>query len=254
MKRWISGATMIVALTLGYSQRADASLFLDIKSGATEVSCDNSTAGGVTACTTAGFTTSLNANFINFGAGSGLTSLAGYNFLGGSGVSANVPGTTLAGISSDSKLQISNVSGTNPLVITFAAYGFTLPVGPNLNASSSDTGNWSVAAGADTALFTGWAANGTVTTTGVGTAVATAACASGGPGVTLSCSQESAHLNFTRNAATYSLIGQETLNLAQGSQGSFQSTVTVSAVPEPVTFSLLGIGLLGMGLLKKRLS
>lgn len=253
MRNWISGATMIVALTLGYSQRADASLFLDIKTGASEVTCDNGTAAGVTACTTAGFQTSLNANFINFGAGSGLTTLGGYNFLGGSGVTANVPGTPSVGLTSDSKLQIQNVSGASPLIFTFAAYGFTAPTGPNLVLSSSDTGNWTIAAGADVAGFKAWADPNNGTAPFVGTAANPPNCLSGGPGVSLSCSTASGAVNFTRLGTPYSLIGQESLTLAVGSQASFQATVVVSSVPEPVTFSLMGIGLLGIGLVKKRL-
>jgi len=253
MKQWISGATMVVALTLGYSQRADASLFLDIKTGVSEVSCDNGSAAGVTACLSAGFQTSLNATFINFGAGTGMTSLDGYNFLGGSGVTTNVPGTGTIGFASDSKLQIQNVSGASPLIFTFAAYGFTLPTGPALNLSSSATGNWTIAAGADTAGFKSWGDPNNGIAPFVGTPANTPDCLSGGPGTSLSCSVQSPNVGFTRLGTPFSLVGQETLNMAVGSQASFQGTVLVNNVPEPVTFSLMGLGLLGLGVLRRRL-
>ena len=249
MKQWITGAAM-VAVALACSQQAKASLFINITDGTGTATCDNSSAAGVTACTTAGFVTSLNSNNIGF---SNFT-VGGYTFLGNSGVNANVPRNGLIGLVSDSKLNIQHNSGLADLQVTFAAQGFTAPVGSNLTFSASDTGNWTLAtAGGDHGDFTGWlnASNSTATT---GTAAVTPTCFGPlGASTSFSCSQASPDVPASA-AGTYSLVGRELIHLNVNDIASFQATEIVSAVPEPMTFSLMGAGLLGLGLLRKRMS
>jgi len=249
MKKWITGAAM-VALAMGCMQRADASLFVTISDNLGTKTCDNSTAAGVTACVTAGFTTSLNDNNIGF---SNLT-VGGYTFGGNSGVNADVPGTANFSLVSDSKLNVTHNTASTDLTITFAALGFTLPVGPNMTFSASDTGNWALDTSANEfGAFSAWA-NAANTTATSGTLAATPNCnGSAIPTTTFACQTTSGDVGFTRGAGAFSLVGQEVLHMGVGSVASFTAQEVVSAVPEPVTFSLMGVGLLGLGLLRKRI-
>jgi hypothetical protein len=240
-----------VVLALGYSQRAQASLLINISANAASASCDNSTAAGVTACTTAGFTTLLGSNTISFGPG---FSVGGYNFTGASGVTSNVPGDPLFSNLSDSKLSITHTDGAGDLTISFNATGYTSPTGPNMILSASSTGNWNVAAAGDNATFQAWshADNSTAILPGTATTIAPQ-CYSGGPGTTLSCSTASPDVAWLRLGTPFSLSGREIIHQAIGSVASYQATInsTASAVPEPVTSSLVGLSLLGLGLLRR---
>jgi hypothetical protein len=248
MKQWISGATMVFALAFGYSQRADAAIFVNINDGdGHSFTCDNGSAAGVTACGAAGFFTNLNGNAVGF-----LGSFGDYTFGGFSGVNANVPGSPTSGFATDSKVSVTHDSGTSDLVVTFAAYNFTLPSGSGLVFSASDTGNWTTASPTDSGSFTGWADSGNGKVPFVGVAATTAPCTPSGT-TTITCGQQSGNVAFSNSGGTYSMVGQEVIHLAAGSNASFTATELVSAVPEPMTFSLMGAGLLGLGLLRRRL-
>ncbi len=71
MKKVLFLVLLGTVLVLGLSPSAKADSFLSISvtaGGNTTISCNNSTAGGVTACSTAGFTTSLgSANILYTG-------------------------------------------------------------------------------------------------------------------------------------------------------------------------------------------
>lgn len=249
MKRFMLLGALVA---VGFSQRAQASLLINISANAASASCNNSTAAGVTACGVAGFVTSLDSNSISFGPG---FSVGGYNFTGASGVSANVPGDPVFSNLSDSKLTITHTAGAGDLIIDFAAWNFNLPTGPNLILSASSTGNWNVAAAGDNANFQAWARADNLPTIPGGTATAsTPQCNSAGPGTTLACSTASGDVAWTRAVGFFALTGRETIHQAIGSVASYQSTVNVvaSPVPEPATLSLMGLSLLGLGIIQRR--
>ena len=245
-------ALLGVILAIGYSQRADASLLINISANGSTASCDNSTGGGVTSCLSAGFSTSLNSNSISYGPG---FSVGGYTFTGASGVSTNVPGDGIFGNLSDSKLGVTHTSGAGDLTVEFVGFNFTLPVGPNMNLSAASTGNWVVASAGDNANFQAWshADNSTVIAPGTATSI-TPQCNSGGPGTTLSCSTASPDVAWLRLGTPYSLSGREIIHQAIGSTATYSATVNAfgSSVPEPATLSLMGISLLGLGLMRRR--
>lgn len=239
-------------LALGYGPRAEASLLINISANGATASCNNSTAAGVTACGTAGFTTALNSNSIAFG---GSFSVGGYNFTGASGVTGNVPGDGIFGNLSDSKLAIAHTSGAGDLTVEFAAWNYTFPTGPNMTLSAASTGNWNVAAAGDNATFQAWARDDNAPTIPGGTATAIApVCNSGGPGTTLACSTTSADVAWLRTGGFYALTGREVIHQAIGSVASYQASVNTvaSAVPEPATLSLVGISMIGLGFIRRR--
>src|ERR1051326_4136458 len=102
-----------IALVVGVNPAAQADAFLSISNGAATISCNNGTAAGVTACTAAGFQTTLGSNIIDFQGGTvGGYQITDITFQG------NSPGSTTQAFTLDTKTAITNVSaGSTTLVV-----------------------------------------------------------------------------------------------------------------------------------------
>jgi hypothetical protein len=243
MKKTLLGILALAVCVFGFSPSAHAnSLFISITGGTTTLTCDNGTALSLAACSP-GFTSvgGVGSNLMLFSGfidGYLITSLA---------LTANVPGTPAIGFAADTKTAVANLSG-GTLTVSFAAYDFSLPTGPNYALSSSQTANWISSTAGATSAFTGWARDDNGISVPGGTAAAPTPLITSPGGTTGALSSNSGNVSATM-APPYSLTGRQVITEAVGNIGSFSGNVAVTQVPEPATLLLLGAGLLGTGAL-----
>ncbi len=235
MKKVLLAMLAGVGLILSLSPAASADSFVSIGG----VSCNNSTAAGVTACGLNGYTTTLGSNTIS-GAVTANGFTVTFNFSG------NSPGTATGGDVLNSNFNVvDNNAGTASVVVEFAQNNFTLPTGSLLNFSASQSGTGTIVSNtADTQAFTGYADASNSLTPGTGVGVVTPIC---NLGVTTSqvtaCSTQGDPNTFARSGP-YGLNGIETITMNHaGDTVSFSATVATSPVPEPSSVLLLGTGM-----------
>jgi hypothetical protein len=218
---------------------------LSLQNGATLLSCNNSTAAGVAACTAAGFVTVLGGTGIAFAGAVG-----GYVVFD-LALTSNAPGNPLIAFATDTKTAVANVSGgATALVVSFAVNNFALPAGSPLTLSASQAATFIMATAGSTQAFTGWGNAANTLATAIGTSVATPTCVnpSIAPPVN-ACSSVGIPVLFAR-AGNFALNGVETINLNQGAISNFQGSIAVTppldTVPEPGSIVLMAAGLFGL--------
>lgn len=246
MKKVLLALTVAVILTLTAAPQAHASAMLSITVSGTTVSCDNSTAAGVTACGMAGFTTSLNASGVN--AITFVNQTVNGVLFGNVFLSSNNPGNPTNAFVLDTKFDVRNNSGAGRTVtVNFGINNFTNPTGPAF-LSASQTANWTTTTAGDQQSFQAWERNTNDLVVPGGTAVATTAlCVSPG-GTTVACSQQTGD-TAVGVTSPFALTGQQIIAMANGTVGSYTGTSNLASipqtqVPEPSSVILLGTGML----------
>ena len=245
MKRTLVTVLGSAALLVVVSSTAEADALLSLQNGATFLSCNNSTAAGVTACTASGFTTVLGGTGIDFSGAVG-----GY-FVFDVSLTSNSPGNPLLGFATDTKTAVTNVSaGATALIVSFAVNNFALPAGSPLTLSAAQSATFVSAVPGNSSAFTGWGNDANTLATATGTSVATPNCVN--PAVAPpvnACSTVGVPVLFPRDGL-FALNGVETINLTQGGVSNFQGSIAVTpsanTVPEPGSLVLLATGLFGL--------
>ncbi len=253
MRKTFLGTMLGVALLLGYTPQAEAGALLNISTGAFSVACNNTLAFSATNCSAgAGYVTVANSSSIFF-----VGPITGYT-VGNISVTGNQPGTPTAGNVLDTKFAVSHISGVDDLTVDFGGNDFSLPAGPGLFLSASDSGTFGQSAATDVSNFQAWgrATNDLVVPGGTATAIAPPCIP--GAGLTTSCSEVTSDVPFMRGAGNYALTGREILHLALGElPATVNATVAANAqpsgvVPEPTSLLLFGTGLMGLAARARR--
>ena len=214
------------AAILAFQKPANAALILDLQGGATTI-VDN---GAGDSDPTVGriINTSVVAGF-----GVSITVAA-----------SNSPGDPTAGILQVQSLDIQNLNASPAtLIVRVSDTNFTLPGagGSPMKLESSVGGTFTLGAIGDVATFKSYADPANSQPAGpVSTPALTFLRATGNTTESFSGVDD---VGWARGAGLYSLANVTTVMLSPGGQMNISGTTTATAVPEPATLALAGLGL-----------
>lgn len=255
MRNVLTKVAVAAAVLMGVASSANAFVVLTMKdlSTATTKSCNSQTLVGCGPGT--GFTV-INPDFVNFSGSVGVFNVAstqGLNNVPGDPTVATANTTSLTVKRTDAALPI---PATKSLVVDFISFDFMNPTGvlKTLQGSASTTaGSGFFNAGTET-IFTdfrvdsdnglGFLLGGTVTG-GVNCLMATAVANSCDGGTVVWSDPALGTPGFSTRT-------QQSFTLEAGSIVNTTSSLTIRNVPEPMSVSLVGAALLGMGLASRR--
>lgn len=165
---------------------------------------------------------------------------------------SNSPGTPALGKVRSASLDIQNISGaTTSIEFAIGDTGFTAPTAPPvLRLDSHIGGSITVDNDANLASFTSCLStsdNNLTTCAG-----ATYVDGPGTPNITASSFQNNQFIEIASLTGPYSITEILNLTLGAGSDVGFMANTALQPIPEPLTLSLLGVALVGLGAIHRR--
>lgn len=241
MQRFFSRAAIAAAVLAGAATSAQAGLILTIGDsfGPTSVTCNNTFAAGVVACAGNGFITALNSNSIIIGS----ITVGGFA-IGGSLTSTNNPGVGGTSFLNQSTLTASNISGVaGNFYVDLLSQGFTVPAGPGMYMTGSSGGSSNLGGtGTITNNYYADPTNLGLLSNGISCAYAVA--------TSFNC--DAPGINWLRNPGPFALRQIQTFALGAGVSNLNTTNNLTVVLPEPMSLSLVGIALVGLGLASRR--
>lgn len=254
MRNMLTKVAAAAVVLMGVATSADAFVILTIK---------DITAVGGTATVTCNTSLAINAGNCGVGTGFSVTSSNNVTFAGivgdfdvisTQGVT-NVPGLPTVATANTTSLTVSRIVGsigTQNLVVDFVAFGFTQPLGEvkYMDGSAALTGNFFTAGDLVNTTFsvdseggTGFVAGPTITNTSCLMAAAPSN----------NCDSPQV-LWSDPNSGTpgFSTRTQQVFQMASTSVLDTTSRLKITPIPEPMSISLVGAALLGLGVASRR--
>jgi len=231
MRRTIFFLMAMMGSVLGLQGSASADLFLQLS--------DNS-GGNTGILTTTGALLTFSGTVGNFSVT--LTAITSDNVSTGSSLN-------ITNLSVSLKSGAGLVSGGDKLAIDAAGTNYSLPVGPTLTLASSGTATFTNSNSGDSLTYQSYLSTSNSSTAGAGTASGSSTLTSTGgvPPLSLSTPTNSATVTGrTGNYALSSITQIDIVSLAHPSLVDTTGSAIATAVPEPSTMAIAGLGALGM--------